>query len=128
MVLRQFISKTIVSIIYGIRDAQKKSKKSKAYINPGGLMRTQQAISSDAIWDNRNNNIARLVNFDIAITEMEGEKKEAKIGVAKIFEINAGTSSENKESAIHRIQFSVPILFPTQELPKEAREKKVINS
>lgn len=126
MELKQFISQALISIIEGVVEAQNYTKDNGAFINPGGLTRTTKSISDDAIWDNRTNNFARLVSFDVAVTVEDATKTNAKIGVvAGIFNLGAGGASENKELAVSRIQFAVPVLLPVAELPREARVSKV---
>ena len=125
MELKQFISKALSSIVEGVVEAQTQSSKHGAFINPGGLMRTTSSISNDAIWDNRDNNFARLVNFDIGVTVEEGTQTDAKIGVLSgMFNLGTGGKSENKDLSAHRIQFSVPVLLPSSIVPKEARKSK----
>lgn len=125
MELTQFISETLVSIVEGIADAQARTKDRGAFVNPGGLMRTTSSVGENSIWDNRTNNFARLVTFDIAVTVEEGTKTGAKIGVvAGLFDLGAGGASENKQLAMNRIQFAVPVLLPASELPPEARLPK----
>ena len=125
MELKQFISQALTSIVEGVVEAQKQTGDQGAFVNPGGLMRTTKSISDNAIWDNRTNNFARLVDFDIAVTVEEGTKTNAKIGVvAGLLNLGAGGASENKELAVSRIRFEVPVLLPISELPDEAREPK----
>lgn len=114
MELKNFISQALTSIVEGVIDAQQKTVAHGAFVNPGGLTRTTQSTSSDAIWDHTDNNIARLVSFDVAVTVEEGTKTNAKIGVvAGVLNLGAGGASENKELAVSRIQFSVPVLLPS---------------
>ena len=59
------------------------------------------------------NNFARLVSFDVAVTVEEGTKTSGKIGVAVgLLNLGAGGASENKQLAVSRIQFAIPILLP----------------
>lgn len=114
MELKQFISQALSSIVEGVVDAQELAKPHGALVNPGGLTRTSKNISDDAIWDNSTNNFARLVSFDVAVTVEEGTKTNGKIGVAAgILNLGAGGASENKQLAVSRIQFAVPLLLPT---------------
>ena len=88
-------------------------------------MRTTKSISENSIWDNRTNNFARLVSFDVAITVEEGAKTGARIGVvAGVLNLGAGGVSENKQLNVKRIQVAVPVLLPVSELPREARNPK----
>jgi hypothetical protein len=125
MELKNFISQALASIVEGVVEAQAAAKKHGACVNPGGLMRSTQSISTDAVWDNTTNNYARLVSFDVAVTVEEGTTTNAKIGVVSgILNLGAGGASANKEQAVSRIQFSVPVLLPVVEGPSQARSAK----
>ena len=125
MELKNFISQALMSIVEGVVEAQSRTASHGAFINPGGLTRTTKSISDDAIWDNKTNNFARIVTFDVAVTVEEGSKTNAKIGVvAGVFNLGAGGASENKELAFSRIQFAVPLLLPVS-FKEGARAAKV---
>ena len=124
MELKQFISQALTAIVEGVAEAQNSTKEHGAFINPGGLTRTTRAISDDAIWDNTTNNFARLVSFDVAVTVEEGTKTSGKIGVAVgLLNLGTGGASENKQLAVSRIQFAIPVLLPVVE-KVNARIKK----
>lgn len=125
MELKDFVANAISEIIEGLVEAQKRVTPHGAYINPGNLMRSTKEVGETAIWDNRNNNYARSVAFDVALTVEEGTNTGAKVGVAAgIFNLGAGGASENKQLAVNRIQFSIPVLFPANDLPEQARQNK----
>ena len=127
MELKQFVSTTLVAVVEGVVDAQSKCQEAAtgAHINPGGLLRTTSSISQDAIWDNSENNFARTVSFDVAVTVEDGSKTDAKVGVLSGFlSLGAGGESSNKQLAVNRVQFSVPVLFPTSRLPSSARSTR----
>lgn len=126
MELKDFVAQALTAIVEGVVEAQKLTQNHGALVNPGGLTRTTQAISNDAIWDNRTNNFARNVAFDVAITVEEGTATKAAIGVvAGILNFGAGGGSDNREKAMSRIQFSVPVLLPTVDAGPDARIKRV---
>lgn len=82
-------------------------------------MRNIVKVEDNSIWDNTTNNYARTVSFDIAVTAEEGTATNAKIGVLSgVFSLGANGASENKNAAVSRIQFTVPILFPVSQVPK----------
>lgn len=125
MDLQDFISKALLAVIGGVSDAQKRASELGAHVNPGGLMRTTKSIADNSIWDNTTNNYARNISFDVAITVEEGTKTDAKINVlGGMFNLGAGGASENKQLAVSRIQFSVPILLPVSKVSSEARKKR----
>ena len=122
MDLKTFVSQALTSIVEGVVEAQAATAKYNAFVNPGGLMRSTQSVSTDAVWDNTSNNYARLVNFDVAVTAEEGTSTNAKIGVVTgLLGLSAGGTTQNKEQAVSRIQFAVPVLLPVVAGPKQAR-------
>lgn len=125
MELKEFVTETICAIVEGVILAQERTKSLGATVNPGGLMRTNKSISNDSLWDNSNNNIARIISFDVAVTVEAGAKAEAKIGVASGL-LNFGTrgSVDSKEVGFSRVQFSVPLLLPAIEVTG-ARTKRI---
>lgn len=121
MDLKDFVSETLVSIVDGIKDAQGKSKEQGASINPGGLMRNTSSVSANSIWDNRNNNYAQPVSFDIAITAEDSAKGGAKVKVLSgLFGGDIGGEKGSKNVLASRVQFCVPVLFPTEEIEDPA--------
>ena len=121
MDLKEFVSETLVSIVDGIKDAQQKSRDLGASVNPGGLMRNKDSVSTNSIWDNRNNNYAQPVSFDIAITAEDSAQGGAKVKVLSgIFGGDIGGEKGSKNVLASRIQFSVPVLFPTEEIEDSA--------
>lgn len=122
MELKEFISATLSGIVEGVVEAQSRVKDLGAHVNPGGLMRAVTAASSDAIWDNQTNNLARVVRFDIALNVEQGTGTHGRVGVvAGIFGFESGGESQNKKIAVHRVEFAIPVLFPSSDLPAEAR-------
>ena len=126
MDLKEFVSETLVSIIDGIKDAQGKSINLGASVNPGGLMRHKAAVKENSIWDNTTNNYAQSVTFDIAITAEDSAQGGAKVKVLSgIFGGEVGGEKESKNILASRVNFSVPVLFPTIDMENpEARTPK----
>ncbi|WP_444895979.1 hypothetical protein [Microbulbifer sp. SSSA005] len=120
MDLKEFVSETLVSIVDGVRAAQERSRELGASVNPGGLMRNKDSVSENSIWDNRNNNYAQSVAFDIAITAEDSAKGGAKVKVLSgIFGGDIGGEKGSKNILASRVQFSVPVLFPTEDVLDE---------
>lgn len=123
MELTEFISQSLMSIVEGVAAAQLKATNAGAHVNPTMLTRTVKNIGENAIWDNTNNNLARLVRFDVAVTVEEGTTTAGKIGVlAGIISLGSSGKSEDKNVAVSRIQFEVPVLLPGSPV-KGARAK-----
>lgn len=126
MDLKEFVSETLISIIDGIKEAQEKSIDLGASINPGGLMRNKSTVKENSIWDNTTNNYAQSVSFDIAITAEDSAQGGVKVKVLSgIFGGEVGGEKESKNVLASRVNFSVPVLFPTINIENpEAREPK----
>lgn len=117
MDLKDFVSETLVSIVSGIKEAQVKSQPLGASVNPGGLMRKADAVSQNSTWDNRNNNFAQPVSFDVAITAEDTAQGGAKVKVLSgLFGADIGGEKGSKNILASRIQFTVPVLFPAEEI------------
>ena len=126
MDLKEFVSETLVSIVDGIKDAQEKSSDLGSSVNPGGLMRHKSAVETNAIWDNRTNNYAQQVSFDIAITAEDTKKGGGKVKVLSgIFGGELGAEMGAKNALASRFTFAIPVLFPTKDIDDiEARKPK----
>lgn len=126
MDLKDFVSDTLVSIVDGIKDAQGKADGIGASINPGGLMRNTDSVENNAIWDNRTNNYAQTVSFDVAVTAEDSAQGGAKVKVLSgILGGDLGGTKGSKNILASRVQFSVPVLFPAQDIgDPEARSPK----
>ncbi len=130
MNLKDFVSESLCSIVEGIKDAQEKSERIGASINPGGLMRNTKSVDNNSIWDNRNNNYAQSVSFDIAISAEDTAQGGAKVKVLSgIFGGEVGGEKGSKNVLASRVTFSVPVLFPTNNIDDpEARAPKHTNA
>lgn len=123
MDLKEFVTETLVSIVEGVKAAQERVNNSDvdAFVNPGGLMRNTKGVADDAIWDNRTNNYARHVTFDVAVTAEDSSSGGAKIKVLTgILGGDIGGGKSNKNTAISRVQFIVPVLLPSHNIGDQA--------
>lgn len=128
MDLKDFVSETLISILEGVVNAQEKAAEINALVNPGGLMRNADNVSDNSIWDNRTNNFAQQVQFDIAVTAEDSATGGAKIKVMSgILGGGIGGEKANKNSIASRVQFSVPVLLPSQDIgDSAARYRKLV--
>ena len=116
MELKEFVSEALKQIVNGVADAETSFKEKKGIINPehyggssgvlgqGTLLTIAQGLGPRAV---------QLVEFDVALTSMEGQQTKGGIGV---FFGTVGLGSQgqsNKENeSLTRIKFSVPISLP----------------
>lgn len=112
MTIKDFIEETLVQIVQGVHAAQGRIEQSGASINRVGLK-----LHSDHVqvrrYDVVSMEVEDSVTFDIALTTEAGKEAKGGIGVY-LGAVGLGTQgqSNNKESAISRVQFTVPIIYP----------------
>jgi hypothetical protein len=89
-------------------------------------MRNTDAVDNNSIRDNRSNNYARTVSFDVAVTAEDSALGGAKVKVLSgILGGDIGGTKESKNVLASRVQFSVPVLFPAKDIgDPEARLTK----
>jgi hypothetical protein len=113
--LEDFVSETIKQIISGVITAQEYAKEKNAKVNPRGLtFRTDQG--EVRLWHASTGQVAQDLDFDVAVTTIEGKATKGGIGVF-VGPIGVGSQgqSHGTNSSESRIKFKVPILLPLQE-------------
>jgi len=111
MDLKTFITETLVGIVEGVAEAQKR-------ITEHHPTAAVVLLDRPADEENRPNPIFKSVSFDVAITSAQEETSETRgEGKLRVYVINAGIDgkdvSSNKSSSASRVQFSVPLHLPT---------------
>lgn len=104
MELQEFVQKTIVEIISGIKSASENL--GEGYVNPtptGELPKNSLNYFSEIIQN---------VEFDVAVTVEEKNESgvEGKISVLG-YRIGGGVNSDKTASTVTRIKFVVPLLY-----------------
>ncbi|HEB93978.1 MAG TPA: hypothetical protein ENI94_11050 [Gammaproteobacteria bacterium] len=128
MDLKEFVTETLVSIVEGVKAAQERVNNNDAFVNPGGLMRNTKSVDDNAIWDNRTNNYARYVTFDVAVTAEDSSSGGAKIKVLPgILGGDVGGEKGNKNTIASRVQFTVPVLLPSHDVGDRAARSSLAN-
>lgn len=108
MELKEFVTKTILDIVDGVRDAQLREKEQPDF--------NSWAKIGDA-------DGSTFIEFDLVLEKTQGNGKKRGIGVALPEIATAGLGKE-KTSATkeeNRIRFRVPIVYPTPVFPTERR-------
>lgn len=123
MDLKEFVSETIVEIIEGISDAQKRLEGSGAKVSPSInklFTAAQTGGTNMALGYAKGGGLIQMVDFDVAVTAVEGTETKGGIGVvAGIFALGSQGKSTESNQSISRIQFKVPVCFPNQEVPED---------
>jgi hypothetical protein len=119
MNLKEFVSESLVEIVAGISDAQSRLAESGAKVSPKIrtiFSKSQTGGSEMALGWDINGGLIQVVDFDVAVTAIEGTETKGGIGVvAGIFSLGSHGKSEESSQSISRIKFKVPISLPRQE-------------
>ncbi len=116
MELKEFMTRALVQLIEGVRDAQSKAKDLDGRVNPRipeNLVKEKPLDSRILVLGGTHNSQVFFVEFDIAVTVAEGEgvKGGAGISIAAVrFGADAQATSSNIQE--NRIKFVIPIDFP----------------
>lgn len=103
MELKDFVARTLVEIVEGVRSAQEQASKIDARINP--TLGPTQARSRRIV----------QVEFNVAISEISGTATTGRIGVlAGIVGATTAGKSRSDRSAATTVRFSVPVVLPTE--------------
>jgi hypothetical protein len=112
MELRDFISSTLTQLIDGIVNAQEYAQSKGAIINPSDRFVSNFEKMSRT---EKNLKLVHVIEFDVAVTVSENKQLKGGIGIV-VPELSIGyQGSINKQkNAVSRIQFSIPVILPTQ--------------
>ena len=104
MELKEFVSKTIIEIFEGVKDAQEKSKGLNARVNP-----FEDIDSSNGIYTGKRNEI----HFEVLLSELSNNESKGGIGVfLGNFGIGANEKTGNENTLNTKIKFSVEVVYP----------------
>jgi hypothetical protein len=108
MDLRKFIAETLTQIIGGISDAQENmlefqkgedSNYTAPYVNPNPVSENHKKLSD--------------IEFDVAVTVSKGNSAEGGGGLSVMgVSIGGKGASEQTNSSVSRIKFSIPVSYP----------------
>jgi hypothetical protein len=118
MELKTFVAETIAEIVEGMNDANKKLSKSGAVVSPRYYADSKGSPRYDH--SDKWKPSVEKVEFDIALTPIDGKGSTEGIGVA-IARIGLGKKNQKEQtnSNVSRVQFSVPILYPLNKRKSE---------
>ena len=111
MDLEEFVATAIQQLVAGVRKAQDGLKGTGARVNP------QVASGAPGRFDRKTGTHIQDLSFDVAVTIGGSEKSGARLNVGVAFlggGIEGGSAKENV--ATSRLQFTVPLLLPMQEI------------
>ena len=113
MQLRDFVSQTLIQVVQGVADAQAQTAKDGALVNPeikNLFVKSQSGGTNLALGWSKEGELVNMVSFDVAVTATEGTGTKGGIGIV-IGSVALGSqgSSEEKNEAISRVQFRIPL-------------------
>ena len=116
MELETFVAETLRQIVKGVRTAQQSEDCKGSYINPGG-----KVVNVDGSFHSSSPPKPCNIEFDVAVTAVEGTEKKGGIGVvAGVFGIGGQSASNMTNSSVSRIKFGVPVVLPATPNPRES--------
>jgi hypothetical protein len=107
MELQEFITQTLIQIVEGVEAARAKKKER---IAPGlDITRGEK----QGVFFTMDNNVAHLVELDVAITAKDKTETggKAAIQVISALSIGGGKAKEMENSSVSRVKFEVPISY-----------------
>jgi hypothetical protein len=121
MQLKDFVSQTLNQIVEGIATAQKFAEERGALVNPKGLIGLKEKAD---YWDRETGEAASRVDFDVAVTAVDGKGTKGGVGVfVGAFGLGTQGESESSKSSVSRVKFSVPVHFPKSKALKDYKPK-----
>lgn len=114
MDLKEFLSETLVQMVEGIEDAQRRTvDKKDVRVNPTIALPSSELVKH-AIVNSSGRHAAQVVQFDIAITATEGTGTKGGVGVvAGVFNLGSSGQSHAENATVSRIKFTIPVVLPT---------------
>lgn len=114
MELKQFIASSLTQIIQGIKEAQNNSSELKAKVVPR-ITATRMSTVDSYLVDPDSNEPIYHVKFNVAVTIGEESGKEGGVGIF-VGPVSLGVKGKKAETseASNRIEFEVPVRYPTQ--------------
>jgi len=110
MELKQFVTEAITQVMEGVKNAQHEIKNNTGTIAPGvnPYGEKQQWLAKG------DKQFVHTIIFDVAVTVVEESQSKAGVGwIIGVLGIGASGQSSKGISNVSRIQFEVPIIYPT---------------
>jgi hypothetical protein len=106
MELKDFLSRALVELVQGIREAQEK------VVEYGGLVSPEMMPGSGG---------PQIVEFDLEVTTSEGEASKGGLGIfVGPFAAGAQGKNESHSGSVGRMRFKVPVEYPKQKRPQRS--------
>ncbi|MBI5353789.1 MAG: hypothetical protein HZB50_14190 [Chloroflexi bacterium] len=116
MELKSFVKETIVQIIEGVKEAQDHALDFGAIVNPKGFFTEHEIIKwlperlEKGGWRE-----GQVIDFDVSIAISETDEARGGLGIqvaSTVIGLGVSGKSEEQNSTISRLKFSVPLFLP----------------
>jgi hypothetical protein len=117
--LQEFVSQTMISIIDGVKDAQRHAAENGAVVYParpigGGSGELPAGFTIMRIaGDEKTDRLVSFVEFDVSVGVTNTSTGKAGIGVAQI-DMGIHSSLSHETNNFSHIKFTIPVSFPVQ--------------
>jgi hypothetical protein len=118
MELKDFVSESIKQITDGVNEAKLHADQNNASVNPQRWGWNSSNVQVK--YDKKTGAAIETIEFDVAVTATDGTATKGGIGVF-MGAVNLGSQgqSENSNSSVSRLKFSIPIILPVTANPKD---------
>ncbi|MCX2889834.1 hypothetical protein OO258_16465 [Pseudomonas sp. DCB_BI] len=119
MDLKDFIATSLTQIAEGILTASEALANTDAQVNPVDLVTHSNSAQGYGRLllpgEGTRGRLVERVEFDVAVTAESSEagKGGLKVGIAS-FGLNAGVEATDRSGSASRIQFGIPMVFPSK--------------
>ena len=115
--LKDFVAETLTQIIEGVKEAQEKAVEHGAMVNPNNVAiqpSSGRMEYAEGGWGSHKRYPA-IIEFDVAVTASQTDRVKGGVGVfATFFGASVQGETEEADSHVSRIKFTVPVFFPEQ--------------
>lgn len=112
MDLEEFVAQSLKQIVAGVKRAQQEVASSGASVNPP-LNTTHSEMGKQGLLWSRSGSPVQVVQFDVALTVVEGTGTKGGIGVfAGAINLGSTGQSSNENRSVSHLKFAVPLALP----------------
>jgi len=118
MELKDFVAESLKQIIDGVNEVKAYADDNGAVVNPRRW--AWNSTNVQAKYDRKTGAAIETIEFDVAVTAIEGTQTKGGVGVFMgAVGLGSQGQSENQNTSVSRLRFSVPIVLPFTDNPKD---------
>lgn len=112
MELKDFIKESIIECVEAVVEVQRDTRIHKL----GGIVAPAWSQKSGANYHVSEKSDLRDIEFEIAVTV--SNKDNGGFGINVFNAVSGNLNKENSNASVSRVKLSIPVLFPTYQLPE----------